>query len=267
MSMLRRRRVETGDPAGENHWESLNRLFARIGGPRPHYTWSLIHATLIAERLGFPRVSALELGVAGGNGLVALESAADVVSEAIGVGIEVHGFDSGRGLPPPVDHRDAPYLIGTGDFSMDEQRLRARLRRATLHLGPIGETVAAFLRAGHPPVAFAAFDLDYYSSTRDALALVAGPTDRLMPRFLAYFDDVLGYPWGFTNGPMPAIAQFNSEHGATRLVDELRGLRYVVPRGEFDARWTEAMFLVHVLDHPRYDDAEGTAFSNQLELD
>lgn len=267
MTILRRRRVEAPEPIGENHWESLKRLFARIGGPRPHYTWSLIHGALIAQRLGFSGVSALELGVAGGNGLVAMENAAAAVSDAVGIGIEVHGFDSGRGLPSPVDHRDAPYLIGRGDFSMDEQRLRARLRRATLHLGPVGETVSEFLDAGHAPVAFAAFDLDYYSSTCDALRLVAGPTDRLMPRFLAYFDDVLGYPWGASNGAMPAIAEFNSEHRSTRVIDELRGLRYVVPRGEFDARWTQAMFLVHVLDHPNYDDPEGTAFTHQLELD
>jgi hypothetical protein len=141
------------------------------------------------------------------------------------------------------------------------------LRSAKLHLGPVSETIAAFVDAGHPPVAFAAFDLDYYSSTRDALRLAAAPTDRLMPRFLAYFDDILGYPWGLTNGPRPAIAEFNSEHGATRLVDELQGLRYVVPPSEFDARWTEAMFLVHVLDHPRYSDPEQTAFTHELELD
>jgi hypothetical protein len=267
MKPLRRRGCSGAELVDRGHWATLGRLFGRIGGARPQYTWSLIHSALIAGRLGFKRVSALELGVAGGNGLLALEDAADAVSEATGVAIEVHGFDSGRGLPAPLDHRDAPYLIGAGDFSMDEERLRTRLRRATLHLGPVAETVAAFVTAGHPPVAFAAFDLDYYSSTRDALALLAAPPERLMPRLLAYFDDILGYPWGMTNGPRPAIAEFNSEHGAKRLVDELRGLRYVVPATEFHARWTEAMFLVHVLDHPRYNDPEETAFSHQLELD
>jgi hypothetical protein len=88
-----------------------------------------------------------------------------------------------------------------------------------------------------------------------------------MPRFLAYFDDILGYPWGDANGPRPAIAEFNAAHGAARLVDKLHGLRYIVPPGEFHARWTEAMFLVHVLDHPRYNEPEGTAFSHQLELE
>jgi hypothetical protein len=264
---MRRSRRKPGDRAAETHWETLGRLFERIGGPRPHYTWSLIHIALIARRLGFERVSALELGVAGGSGLLALESAAAAVADSVGVGIEVHGFDSGHGLPPPLDHRDAPYLIGRGDFGMDEERLRGRLRAAELHLGPVSETVADFVAADHAPVGFAAFDLDYYSSTRDALTLVAGPAERLMPRFLAYFDDILGYPWGSSNGPRPAIVECNHEHAGARVVDELRGLRHMVPPAEFHSRWTEAMFLVHVLDHPRYSDPEGTAFSHQLALD
>jgi len=254
-------------PAGATHWETLNRLFVEIGGQRPHYTWSLIHAALIARRQAVPEISVLELGVAGGAGLIALEHAARDVAGAVGVRIEVHGFDTASGLPAPLDHRDVPYLIGAGDFAMEEQRLRARLGEASLHIGPVAETVPAFLEAERPPVAFAAFDLDYYSSTRDALPLVLGPADRLMPRFLAYFDDILGYPWGLSNGPRPAISELNAQHGSQRLIDELRGLRYTVPESQFNARWTEAMFLVHVLDHPRYADPEGTALVRQLDLE
>jgi hypothetical protein len=262
---LRRRPTEpTARPEG--HWEAVHRLFAEIGGPRPQYTWSLIHAGLVARRLGVEAISAVELGVAGGTGLVALEDAAAQVAAQVGVEIETHGFDTGAGLPEPLDHRDAPYLIGSGDFTMNQAALRARLRRAKLWLGPVSQTVPEFLAGGRPPVGFAAFDLDYYSSTRDALALVSGPTDRLMPRFLAYFDDVLGYPWGYSNGPRPAILEFNQQHAATRVVDELLGLRFMVPETEFQARWPQAMFLAHVLDHPRYSDPEDTAFSRQLEL-
>ena len=263
---LRRRRAEpTARP--ESHWEAVSRLFQTVAGPRPQYTWSLIHAGLVARRLGVPAISAVELGVAGGSGLVAMERAAAQVAAELGVAIEVHGFDTGSGLPEPVDHRDAPYLISSGDFTMDEAALRARLDRAQLHLGPVAQTIPRFLQAGHPPVGFAAFDLDYYSSTRDALALVAGPVDRLLPRFLAYFDDVLGYPWGHLNGPRPAIVEFNQQHGETRVVDELLGLRFMVPQTEFQSRWPEAMFLVHVLDHPRYGDPEETALIRQLALE
>ncbi len=263
---LRRRRAEPATRP-ESHWEAVSRLFETVTGPRPHYTWSLIHAGLVARRLNLPAISAVELGVAGGAGLVALEKTAAQVAAEVGVAIEVHGFDTGAGLPDPLDHRDAPYLIGSGDFKMDEAALRARLERAQLHLGPVSQTIPQFLSAGHPPVGFAAFDLDYYSSTRDALALAAGPVDRLMPRFLAYFDDVLGYPWGHSNGPRPAIVEFNREHSTTRVVDELLGLRFMVPPAEFQSRWPEAMFLVHVLDHPRYSDPEETAFTRQLALE
>lgn len=261
---LRRRRAE---PPLSSHWDEVSRLFSIVGGPRPQYTWSVVHTALIARRLGVPRISVLELGVAGGSGLLALEDVGAATEAQLGVEVEVHGFDSGQGLPPPADHRDAPYLIGEGDFAMDEAALRTRLRRATLHLGAVSQTVAAFLDGGHAPVGFAAFDLDYYSSTRDALALVAGPAERLMPRFLAYFDDVLGYPWGRSNGPRPAIDEFNAQHGHARLVDELLGLRYMVPPSELHARWPQAMFLAHVLDHPRYDEPEHTAFGRQLKLE
>jgi hypothetical protein len=260
---LRRRQTE---PAPTNHWEELSRLFDAVDGERPEYAWSVLHAALVARRLGLDAVSALELGVAGGSGLVALENVATQVAEQVGVEIEVHGFDSGQGLPAPVDHRDAPYLIAEGDFAMNVPALRARLRRAELHLGPVSETIPAFLAKDRAPVGFAAFDLDYYSSTRDALGLAAAPAGRLMPRFLAYFDDVLGYPWGRSNGPRPAIEEFNAQHSATRVVDELLGLSFMVPAGQSAARWPQAMFLVHVLDHPRYGDPEHTAFSHQLEL-
>ncbi|MHC4129678.1 MAG: hypothetical protein ACYSUA_16250, partial [Planctomycetota bacterium] len=41
------------------------------------------------------RISALEFGVAGGNGLLALERAAMRLAEIFGVEIDVYGFDSG----------------------------------------------------------------------------------------------------------------------------------------------------------------------------
>jgi hypothetical protein len=54
---------------------------------------------------------------------------------------------------------------------MDKRNLEERLQRAALKLGPISETVPAFLRSSPAPVAFASFDVDLYSSTRDALKL------------------------------------------------------------------------------------------------
>src|SRR5215207_985617 len=40
---------------------------------RPHYGYGLLKAAELARRLGYARISAIEFGVAGGNGLLSLE--------------------------------------------------------------------------------------------------------------------------------------------------------------------------------------------------
>src|SRR4051794_26750192 len=51
---------------------------------RPQYLWPLIHSAHVARSLGIPKIAALEFGVAGGNGLLAMERAAAKVSELSG---------------------------------------------------------------------------------------------------------------------------------------------------------------------------------------
>jgi hypothetical protein len=257
-------------PGLPNHWAAINDELTRLGAvgraPRPHYAWCVLHAARVAASTGVGRISVLEVGVAGGNGLVALEAAAADAAAAFGVEVDVYGFDTGRGLPEPKDPRDAPFLMEEGDFPMDPDALRSRLQAAELVLGGLAETVGPFLDRGPAPVGFIAFDVDYYSSTRDALALLAGPVEALQPRVITYFDDVHGYPCGDSNGARLAIRQFNESHGE-RKVDQLHGLRHLLPRLEFEARWPEAIYLAHVFDHPRYADFEGTQITRRLDLE
>jgi len=249
----------------EDHWSRIARLTeAHSARPlRANYTWCVLHAASVASFLGFPRVAVVEFGVAGGNGLVALDGIASRCRSLFGIEVEVHGFDTGAGLPAPVDHRDTPYVHGAGDFAMDEGALRARVPSAHLHLGLVHETLAGF--RPDAPVGFVALDLDYHSSTLDALELFAGPAERLLPRIMVYVDDALGYPWGDSNGPRAAIGEFNAAH-PRRPLDFLHGMRHMVPRHWFDARWPESLWLAHVHDHPRYADDEGTAISTRLDL-
>jgi hypothetical protein len=259
-------------PAGDgrdNHWQRVVRTYEELATHgrcgRPSYTWSLIHVGDIARTLGIERFTAIEFGVAGGNGLLAMEDAADEVSRRFGVEVDVVGFDHGAGLPPPRDHRDAPYLMEAGEFAMDEARLRARLRRASLYLGLVQETLGEFLATTPAPVGFIAFDLDYYSSTVDAFRLFDQPPERFFPRVLCYFDDVLGYPWGDSNGERLAISEFNQSHDQ-RVIDHVPGLRYLAPPSEFHARWLECVYLAHILDHPRYAENEGVSLVTRLDL-
>lgn len=255
--------------APENHWDRINRIYAALasdaGVARPQYTWSLLHVGDIARTLGIERFTAIEFGVAGGNGLVALEAAAEDVKHHLGVDVDVVGFDHGVGLPEPKDHRDAPYLMQAGQFAMDEARLRARLRMATLHIGLVRDTLDGFVDARPAPIGFIAFDLDYYSSTVDAFRLFEAGPEHFLPRVLCYMDDVLGYPWGDSNGERRAILDFNASQ-ERRVIDHLPGLQYMTPPRESRARWLECMYLAHILDHPRYSEDEGVAIATRLDL-
>ncbi len=84
----------------------FNSIFEKLlseGGAklRPHYTWGVLHGGHLARAIGINRVSVIEFGVAGGNGLLSLERIAEKVEGVFGIGIDVYGFDNGIGLPKP----------------------------------------------------------------------------------------------------------------------------------------------------------------------
>src|SRR5271168_689409 len=67
---------------------------------RHHYALGLAQAVRQAIHCGFPRVTAIELGVFTGAGLLELCSAAQYFMDKLGIEIAVYGFDSAHGLPP-----------------------------------------------------------------------------------------------------------------------------------------------------------------------
>src|SRR5437899_8161101 len=86
---------------------------------RPHYAYGLLEAADQARQAGLNSFTAVEFGVAGGEGLLNLCLLAERVTAATGVQVRIVGFDSGQGMPPPVDWRDHPEQFGAGDFAMD----------------------------------------------------------------------------------------------------------------------------------------------------
>jgi hypothetical protein len=231
---------------------------------RPQYLWPLLQSAHAARALNVPKIAALEFGVAGGNGLLAMEEAAKVATELSGTEIEIFGFDSGSGMPAPVDPRDAPWLIEPAYFSMDESALRARLERAQLVLGNVADTVMAWTQSGHAPIGFVAFDLDYYSSTVEALRVLEGDAERMLPRVPCYFDDIFGYAWTDFMGPRAALDEFNDRH-ERRKIGKIHGLRFELPPEEFQEQWHEKMYVLHCFDHPRYGELEGRIDESWLE--
>jgi hypothetical protein len=246
------------DPFQYPFWEIL----AHHPSTYPQYLWGTMCAALLAGTLGYERITVIEFGVAGGNGLLELERIARWVSRRARIGIDVVGFDSGRGLPKPTDYRDLPQLWDEGYFGMDFERLRAELNQAQLVLGPVAQTVPQFVGGGPAPIGFVSFDLDLYSSTTDALAIFRAEESLLLPRVVCYFDDIVGFSHSDFAGERLAISEFN-EQGATRKLSQLYGLRHVVYQ---DRAWTEMMYMLHCFEHARYNDWDGSNELNELPL-
>jgi hypothetical protein len=206
-----------------------------------------------AKRLGVQAISAIELGVAGGNGLLALESIAQEIADYAGISIRVLGFDTGEGMPEASDYRDLPHVWAQGFYRMDHAALRARLKPTTdLVIGDVKLTIHQMLtQQTIPPIGFVAFDLDYYSSTRDALAMFSYPASTRLPRSYCYFDDVVWPEIACHNeyvGELCAIREFNEMHLDRKLclVHMLRHMR-VHQEG-----WNEQMYVLHDFQHPLY---------------
>jgi hypothetical protein len=237
-------------------------IMSRTSSLYPHYLWGTMCAAELAAGLGYGRISVIEFGVAGGNGLLELERHASWVQKRSGVTIDVIGFDSGTGLPPPQDYRDLPNLWREGYFAMDVERLQAQLHTARLQLGPVSQTVQQLIADRPAPIGFISFDLDLYSSTMDAFGLFDADDALLLPRVVSYFDDVIGFSHSDFTGERLAISEFNDAHPERKL-SQLYGLRWVV---EQELWWTEQMYMLHCFDHPRYNEPDGTHALRELPL-
>lgn len=246
------------DPFEYPYWQILSRESSGY----PHYLWGTMCAAGLAAALEQPRISVIEFGVAGGNGLLELERVAGWVERRSGVGIDVYGFDTGTGLPRPQDHRDLPNLWSEGHFPMDPEYLRARLSSARLVLGAVSDTVPEFVASRPAPIGFVSFDLDLYSSTMDAFGLFESEPPLLLPRVISYFDDIIGFSHGDFTGERLAISEFNKAH-TSRKISKLYGLRFVLHQ---DKWWTDMMYMLHLFDHPAYNRPDGTNRRRDLPL-
>ena len=234
----------------------------------PQYSYGVLQASALADALGLDSITACELGVASGNGLLELERLAREIGNAYGVEVETVGFDTGTGMPDPVDYRDLPYVWRPGFYQMDETALRALLTDAALFLGDISTTGLAFMNSKPAPIGFLAFDLDYYSSTMAAMcSLLEAPALAYLPRVFCYFDDTVGpheeHHSQFT-GELLAIDEFNDSHSSRKLAP-INGLRYkLLP---MDAPWVAGVYVLHLFDHPRYNDYVFPSADRQFPLE
>ena len=219
----------------------------------PHYAYGVYWSAYLASRLRLPRVAAIEFGVAGGRGLLALEKASMEIEHALGIEIDVIGFDNGSGMPAPVDYRDLPPICAQGFYKMDYDALKKHIKKAILIMGVVNETVGEWVRTSTVPVGFVAFDLDYYSSTKSALSIFDGSAATHLPRVHCYFDDVSSNEVACMNpyvGELLAIQEFNDSH-ESRKISRIELLREQRPRYE---PWQGKTYVMHDFQHPSYNE-------------
>lgn len=217
---------------------------------RPHYAFAILKAADLALQQGIRHVSLVEFGVASGGGLMNMATLAEQVTASTGVEFTIHGFDTGTGMPPARDYRDHPDLYQQGDFAMDVDALRQVLpQNVQLHLGPLKDTVPAFVDAqdGTAPIGFVVLDVDYYSSTVDALQALHGPAEAYLPLVLVYADDVTLDSHNSACGELLAIEEFNAAT-PRRRVEQHPFLEY--SRIFRRPAWLRQIYFAHVLDHP-----------------
>ena len=228
---------------------SENGFYTELDKYSHSYSWGVIQAGHLATKLEIQRISVLEFGVAGGNGLVALEAISKEVATHYGISIDVYGFDTGAGLPQPEDSLDLPDILCEGDFPMDIEALRRRLTDARLYLGLVGQTVQQFL-ASHPaPIGFISFDMDFYSSTMQGMKVLEAHEDFLLPRVYCFFDDI--FACGDFNGERLAISNFNAAH-RDRKISKIYGLQYFLPHGMVRQMTWDKYYMAYIFNHRLY---------------
>jgi len=216
----------------------------------PSYALGLETACRYAGLAGVSGFTAIEFGVAGGNGLRELTEYARRITRQSGLDIQVAGFDSGMGLPPTSGYRDAPWAWKHGDFPCDVALLRKTVPQTTeLVLGRIEETFPQWLSAqSRLPIGFVSVDVDYFSSS-DAILRTLGNVDAraLLPFVSFYFDDILAYLVPRCTGEYAAITEFNRTH-EHRQFDRDDWLAETRPFGE--KLWLQRMYSLCCFDHP-----------------
>ena len=160
---------------------------------RPQYAYSILRAADQALEYGYSKLTIIEFGVASGAGLLNMCRIAEQTSRATGIQFRVVGFDTGAGMPAPVDYRDHPEQFQMGDFPMEVEKLRRALPdNAELIIGDVANTIPGFLDtvSAEQPIGFVAVDVDYYSSAKSVLQIFSSPAEKYLPATLVYLDDI-----------------------------------------------------------------------------
>jgi hypothetical protein len=231
---------------GTDYWRYL------IGAlERPHYAHLLVHSAQLAKRFGISEISVVEFGVGGGGGLKIFEDYSRWVEKRWGVRFKFFGFDSGKGMPIARSLYDLPYMWTIGQFDMRNSTAIEKLKKSEVIIGPISETINQInSKSEIPPIGAIAFDVDYYSSTLDALQIFNLDPDLFLPRIPLYFDDCIGteiemhIDW---IGERRAIMEYNESQEKVKI-----GQAYNLSTSSTSMRWTKKIWYAHLFKNSLY---------------
>tara|TARA_B100001121_G_scaffold309619_1_gene337121 strand:+ start:3091 stop:4095 length:1005 start_codon:yes stop_codon:yes gene_type:complete len=217
---------------------------------KPYYAYTVYHAIKLAMKLGHSRVSVIEFGVASGRGLVCLETVSSQLEELFDIKIDIYGFDMGTGLLAPKNNMDLKYWFQSGQYKMDEESLRGKLKKSKLIIGDVNQTIDGFISKYKPaPIAAIMHDLDYYSSTKNSFKLLNNNIEFFLPRVYCYFDDTVGSELEMYNeytGQLAAIQEFNLSNKDKKFSKNRNLINY-------NDKWRKKIYHLHMFNHPDYD--------------
>lgn len=214
--------------------------------------FAILNAADIAHSYDVKQLAIIEFGVAAGAGLMNMCHIAEQVTQLTGVKIRVFGFDTGSGMPPAKDYRDHPDVYRTGDFPMEYDKLKGKLpSNGKLILGELAATIPNFLNeevSSEMPIGYVVVDVDYYSSTVDALRLFEGDPDLYLPMTPIHLDDIEFDQHNAYAGELLAVSEFNERNKYRKIcrpyfLENKRIFRR--------ANWIKHIFYLQVMDHPQ----------------
>ena len=216
---------------------------------RQQHAYGLLQAADRALKLGFRSVTVIEFGVASGAGIMNIQRIASNIQKMTGVKFDIYGFDNITGMPPHKDYRDHPDLYKEGDYKMNYAVLKKHLNsNVTITQGNIKSNIKQFLENLPPqsPIGFVSIDVDYYSSTVDALTVFDGEASKYLDIVYLYVDDIHKEEHNSLCGELLAINEFNKNH-SKMIIEKYAFLES--QRIFKHAKWIKHMYSLHVLEH------------------
>ena len=229
---------------------------------RPQYETILLESCKEAKKLGYDEVTVLELGVGGGNGIIALEKYKKKIEKYINIKIKIFGFDMGSGMPTPKDEYDLPFYWRKGQMAVDKKKLEL-YSKSRIYYGDIKDTLDEFIKTNPKNIVSIFIDLDYHSSTKNFLKQLTKLEKNFCPRVYFYFDDTFSSNHWINehNGEILSINEFNKVNSNLKIgISTNNVMDYKFPLGK------NHLYLLHNFNHLDYNKYIGIDDEESLKI-